>query len=58
MTYASALKRNAVLEQLKGKTFDVLIVGGGITGVGIALDAESWIEGCVNRNARYCKWYV
>ena len=41
MTYASALKRSEVLEQLKCKTFDVLIVGGGITGVGIALDAAS-----------------
>lgn len=41
MNYASALKRNAVLEQLKCKQFDVLIVGGGVTGVGIALDAAS-----------------
>ena len=41
MSYASALKRNAVLEQLACKQFDVLIVGGGITGVGIALDAAS-----------------
>ena len=41
MSYASALKRSEVLEQLKCKTFDVLIVGGGITGVGIALDAAS-----------------
>lgn len=30
--------RNAMLEQLEG-TFDVLVIGGGITGVGIARDA-------------------
>lgn len=41
MRYASALQRSEVLEQLKYNQFDVLIVGGGITGVGIALDAAS-----------------
>ncbi|WP_431027689.1 glycerol-3-phosphate dehydrogenase/oxidase [Lysinibacillus sp. LZ02] len=41
MSYASSLKRNEVLNLLKSKTFDVLIIGGGITGVGIALDAAS-----------------
>ena len=41
MRYTSALQRSEVFEQLKDKQFDVLIVGGGITGVGIALDAAS-----------------
>ena len=30
-----------MLERLAGETFDVLVVGGGITGVGVALDAAT-----------------
>ena len=37
----SALHREEIVNQLKGETFDVLVIGGGITGAGIALDAES-----------------
>jgi len=37
----SALHRTEILNQLKSKTFDLLIIGGGITGAGIALDAAS-----------------
>jgi len=37
----SALDRQAILERLAGTVFDVLIIGGGITGAGIALDAAS-----------------
>jgi glycerol-3-phosphate dehydrogenase len=33
--------RNTMLERLRQEVFDVLIVGGGITGVGVALDAAS-----------------
>jgi glycerol-3-phosphate dehydrogenase len=33
--------RAAALDRLENETFDVLIVGGGITGVGVALDAAS-----------------
>ncbi len=33
--------RTAMLERLCTETFDVLVVGGGITGVGVALDAAS-----------------
>lgn len=33
------MKRNKNIERLKNETFDVLILGGGITGTGIALDA-------------------
>ena len=34
--------RNALLDRLKsGQTFDLLVVGGGATGCGIALDAAS-----------------
>jgi glycerol-3-phosphate dehydrogenase len=37
----SSLDRNEHLEKLQNNTFDVLIIGGGITGCGIALDAAS-----------------
>src|ERR687892_2319849 len=33
------LDRTAVLDELSSRTFDVLIIGGGITGAGIARDA-------------------
>jgi glycerol-3-phosphate dehydrogenase len=35
----SSLNRNAVLEELASEELDVLVIGGGITGCGIALDA-------------------
>lgn len=38
MTFSN-LDRNHVINQLKKETFDVLIIGGGITGAGIAVDA-------------------
>jgi glycerol-3-phosphate dehydrogenase len=34
-------QRNSILKQAQSETFDLLIIGGGITGVGIALDAAS-----------------
>ena len=37
----SALKRPEDLETLTSETFDLLVIGGGITGAGIALDAAS-----------------
>lgn len=37
----SPFDRPAILERLQKDTYDVLIIGGGITGVGIALDAAS-----------------
>src|SRR5436190_199266 len=37
----SSLHRTEILNQLKSKSFDLLIIGGGITGAGIALDAAS-----------------
>lgn len=37
----SALRRNEYIAFLKDHTFDVLIIGGGITGSGIALDGAS-----------------
>lgn len=39
MNSFSSKNRNAVVEQLSSTTFDVLVIGGGITGAGIALDA-------------------
>lgn len=39
MSSASSLKRNETFQQLQQQEFDVLVIGGGITGSGIALDA-------------------
>ena len=35
------LKRNNIIKELKDNTFDLVVVGGGITGAGILLDASS-----------------
>lgn len=37
----SSLKRNEIVTKLQENEFDLLIIGGGITGAGIALDAAS-----------------
>lgn len=37
----SALNRNNFIEKLQEKEFDLLVIGGGITGAGIAFDAAS-----------------
>ena len=37
----SALNRSTHLQTLKGQTFDLIVIGGGATGCGIALDAAS-----------------
>ncbi|WP_404316831.1 glycerol-3-phosphate dehydrogenase/oxidase [Bacillus lumedeiriae] len=37
----SSLKRDEILAALQNEEFDVLVIGGGITGAGIALDASS-----------------
>jgi len=37
----SALSRPQLLKDLQTQTFDVLVIGGGATGTGIALDAAS-----------------
>lgn len=39
MATASALQRESIMNDLQKKEYDVLVIGGGITGVGIALDA-------------------
>jgi len=35
----SAMERTRVFERMESETFDVMVIGGGITGAGIALDA-------------------
>ncbi|WHY87901.1 glycerol-3-phosphate dehydrogenase/oxidase [Neobacillus novalis] len=37
----SNLNRKEIINKLKSETYDVLVIGGGITGAGIALDAQS-----------------
>lgn len=39
MQHLSALNRNQIKNQLKQTEYDVIVIGGGITGAGIALDA-------------------
>src|SRR5690625_1105947 len=39
MTYFTSYKRSETLKQLAEETLDVLVIGGGITGAGISLDA-------------------
>ena len=58
MTVLSQEQRTAALDSLISQRFDVLIIGGGVTGAGIALDAASrglstaiiegqdWASGC------------
>lgn len=41
MSTFSANNRSTYLQQLESDTFDLLVIGGGITGAGIALDAVS-----------------
>src|SRR5213078_2163165 len=40
-TPAVVIARAAALEALSSETFDVVVVGGGITGAGVALDAAA-----------------
>lgn len=40
-TSFSILNRNATIEKIKSTVFDLVIIGGGITGAGIALEASS-----------------
>ena len=41
MPASSEFSRGSMLARLDAETFDVLVIGGGITGVGVALDAVS-----------------
>lgn len=41
MSTLSALKRGNVIEKMSSTIYDLIIIGGGITGAGIALDASS-----------------
>jgi glycerol-3-phosphate dehydrogenase len=37
----SGLERKEILQEMNGQMYDLLVIGGGITGAGIALDAQS-----------------
>lgn len=41
MSPLSSTNRNNIIAQLQNETYDLIVVGGGITGAGIALDAAS-----------------
>src|SRR6201993_3392659 len=41
MNFFSVNNRASIIEQMNNSSFDVLIIGGGITGAGIALDATA-----------------
>ncbi|MEM6261313.1 MAG: glycerol-3-phosphate dehydrogenase/oxidase [Bacteroidota bacterium] len=41
MNYLSSHNRNAAFQKAQNESFDLIIIGGGITGAGIALDAAS-----------------
>ena len=41
MEYLSAFNRDKLIAKMKAEKYDLLIIGGGITGAGIALDAAS-----------------
>jgi glycerol-3-phosphate dehydrogenase len=41
MSILSSLHRQEIIRQLSAKKFDLVVIGGGITGAGIALDAAS-----------------
>ncbi|MFK7936075.1 MAG: glycerol-3-phosphate dehydrogenase/oxidase, partial [Saprospiraceae bacterium] len=41
MAHLSALQRTTILNKLQTDTYDLTVIGGGITGAGIALDAAS-----------------
>lgn len=41
LSFISSTQRTALLSQLVTETYDLLVIGGGVTGAGIALDAAS-----------------
>ena len=64
MTVLSQEQRAASLEAMTSQKFDVLVIGGGVTGAGIALDAaarglstavvegQDWASGTSSRSSR------
>ncbi|MDO5093172.1 MAG: FAD-dependent oxidoreductase, partial [Propionibacteriaceae bacterium] len=64
MTVLSKEQRTAAIDSLTSQRFDVLVIGGGVTGAGIALDAASrglstaiiegqdWASGTSSRSSR------
>ncbi|MEO7369777.1 MAG: FAD-dependent oxidoreductase, partial [Ilumatobacteraceae bacterium] len=41
MSPSTPFRRADMLERLEGESFDVLVIGGGMTGTGVALDAAA-----------------
>ena len=41
LSQLSPQQRDSAISELSGKSFDILVIGGGVTGVGAALDAAS-----------------
>ena len=64
MSVLTPEQRASSLEAMKSETFDVLVIGGGVTGAGIALDAaarglktaviegQDWASGTSSRSSR------
>lgn len=51
----SARNRSRYLQQLQNEQFDLLVIGGGITGAGIALDATARVvKSMFNRKDDFC----
>src|SRR4051812_22596527 len=41
MTGHAAARRSATIARLRAETFDLVVIGGGVTGAGVALDAAA-----------------
>ena len=70
MSYFSSLKRNDIFTNMKKEKLDLLVIGGGITGAGIALDAatrglkvavvemQDFAAGTSSRSTKLVQWRI